>query len=135
MVAALEAGLAYVAIVFAVGFALGAIRVLVLVPGLGEVGGVLVELPIMLAVSWLVCGRLLARFAVPGAWRDRLTMGGIALTLLMAAELAVSILAFDRTVAEHLGTYRSGHAALGLAAQIAFAAFPLVRLRDARGRP
>jgi len=125
--AALAAGAAYFAIVFAVGFVLGAVRVLALVPRLGATGAVLVELPVMLAVSWLVCGWLLERFAVSRAWTHCLVMGGAAFLLLMLAELGMSIFVFDRSVAEHLGSYRSWDAALGLAAQIAFAAFPLVR--------
>ena len=132
MKAALEAGAAYFAIVFAVGFVLGAVRVLVLLPRLGEIGGVLVELPIMLAVSWFVCGWLVGRFSVRAAWGHRLAMGGMAFVLLMIAELGVSILAFDRLVTEHLGAYRSWAPALGLAAQLAFAAFPLLQRKGAR---
>jgi ABC-type uncharacterized transport system permease subunit len=128
----LVAGLAYFAVVFAAGFVLGTLRVLVLAPYVGETGAVLAELPVMLALSWLVCGGLIRRLAVPGEWRHRLAMGGVAFVLLMVAELAVSVLAFGRTPAEHLETYRSWNAALGLAAQLAFAAFPLVRGRASR---
>lgn len=128
MTSALRAGVVYFAIVFAVGFVLGTIRVLVLAPRLGETGGVAVELPVMLSVSWIVCGRLLERSSVRRRWGDRLAMGFVAFVLLMAAELGVSVLAFGRSVAEHLGTYRSGGAALGLAAQVIFAAFPLARM-------
>jgi hypothetical protein len=127
MGAALRAVVAYFAIVFAAGFALGTLRVLTLAPHLGETGAVLIELPVMLAVSWLACGAVLARWRVPPGWRHRLATGGVAFALLMAAELGVSVLAFSRSVAEHLATYRTWGAALGLAAQVAFAAMPLVR--------
>ncbi len=129
---AVRAGVAYFAIVFAVGFALGTLRVLTLAPYLGEAGAVLVELPVMLAVSWLACGLVLDRWRVPAGWRHRLAVGGVAFALLMAAELGVSVLAFGRSVGEHFATYRSWGAALGLAAQVAFAAMPLVR-RTGRG--
>jgi hypothetical protein len=132
MTSALRAGVAYFAIVFSVGFIFGTIRVLVLVPRLGETGGVAVELPIMLSVSWFACGWLLERFSVRGRWGHRLAMGGVAFVLLMVAELGLSILAFGRSAAEHLGTYRSWGAALGLAGQVAFAAFPLARTGSPR---
>jgi hypothetical protein len=45
----------------------------------------------------------------------------------MLAELGVSVFAFGRTPAEHLATYHSAGALLGLAAQIIFAAIPLFR--------
>ena len=86
----------------------------------------------MLALSWFACGWLLDSFSVPASWEHRLAMGAMAFVLLMIAELGVSVFAFGRSVAEHLGTYRSWSASLGLAAQIAFAAFPLLR-RDRGG--
>ena len=56
-------------------------------------------------------------------------MGALAFALLMAAELAVSVFALWRSPAEHFSVYSSVHGAIGLAAQIAFALFPLLRLR------
>lgn len=134
MTVALKAACAYAAIVFAIGFALGTLRVLFVAPGLGEAGAVLVELPVMLAVSWIACGRIVGRYRVPGRPGTRLMMGGVAFLLLMLAELGVSVFAFGRTVAEHFDTYASPVAALGLAAQIAFALFPLLHLRGRGSR-
>jgi hypothetical protein len=121
--AAFEAGLAYFATVFAVGFALGTLRVLVVVPRVGEMAGLLIELPIMLLVSWVVCGWLLKRFSVQNKPSRGLLMGAVAFALLMVAELWVSVFAFGRSLAEHFESYRSLNAILGLAAQVAFAAF------------
>jgi hypothetical protein len=56
-------------------------------------------------------------------------MGGLAFALLIIAELGVSVLAFARSVTEHVATYREVAAQVGLAAQVAFAAFPLIRER------
>jgi hypothetical protein len=50
-----EAGALYAIIVFLMGFIFGTIRVLLLVPRLGETTAVIVEAPIMLAASWFVC--------------------------------------------------------------------------------
>ena len=124
---ALRAAFAYFGLIFALGFALGTIRVLAVAPFLGEAGAVLLEFPVMLAASWLTCGWLIARFGVPKGGACRLAMGGLAFGLLMIAELAVSVLGFGRTVAEHFTTYRNGASQIGLLAQLAFAAFPLLQ--------
>ncbi len=124
---AVLAGVLYFGLVFVLGFILGTLRVLVLEPRLGSTGAVFLELPVMLAASWLLCGWLIGLLRVSPAIGARLTMGGTAFALLMLAELGVSILVFGRSPAEHLATYRSWGAILGLAAQIAFAAMPLVR--------
>ncbi|KFG68209.1 hypothetical protein [Microvirga sp. BSC39] len=124
---AVIAGILYCAIVFALGFVLGTIRVLLVAPHLGETGAVLIELPIMLAASWAACGWVLRRLRVGSGLGERFAVGGVAFALLMMAELCVSVLAFGRTPAEHLATYRSASALLGLAAQLVFAAMPLLR--------
>jgi hypothetical protein len=131
--AALKAGFAYFALVFALGFVLGVLRALVLARHLGETASVLLELPVMLGVSWLACGWALDRFAVPRSWRHRLAMGGVAFALLMLAELGVAMLALDRSPMDHARSYRSWPAGLGLTAQLAFAAFPLLRPKRGQG--
>ena len=126
MTAALRAGVLYFMIVFAVGFALGTVRVLLIVPRFGETNAVLLELPVMLALSWIACAWLVRRFAVPPGVAERLAMGGVAFALLMLGELGVSVFGFGRTVAEHLANYRTMSIRLGLAAQVGFALFPLI---------
>ena len=58
---ATRAGAAYFAIVFAVGFVLGALRVTFLAPAVGPLPAVALELPVMLAASWWTCGWLMRR--------------------------------------------------------------------------
>jgi hypothetical protein len=128
---ALAAGAAYFALVFAAGFALGTLRVALVAPTLGPVAATAVELPLMLGLAWFVCRWLVGRFALPPRAAPRLVMGGVAFTLLMLAEYAVSALLLGRALGEHLATYRALAAQLGLAAQIAFALFPLVVGRGA----
>lgn len=132
MAAALRAGLFYFMLVFAIGFALGAIRVMLVIPRLGETNAVLIELPVMLALSWVACAWLVRRFALPPRAAARLAMGVFAFALLMFAELAVSVFGFGRTVAEHLASYRATGAQLGLAAQLLFALLPLIQRFVAR---
>lgn len=124
----LRGGLAYFALVFAVGFVIGTLRVLLLVPRLGEQTAVVLELPIMLAISWMACRLIIRRCAVPERSVARLLMGGVAFGLLMTAELGISIFAFNRSFAEHLAVYATAPAMLGLLGQIAFALFPVLQM-------
>lgn len=126
---AVLAGLAYVAVVFAVAFAIGALRVLVLAPRLGETLAVLVEVPVVLAVSWWSCGVIVRRFAVATGLRHRLVMGALAFIVLQAVEAMLALTAFGRSGAEYLAAFATPAGLIGLAGQIAFALIPLVRRR------
>ena len=55
--------------------------------------------------------------------------------LLMAAELAVSVLTFGRSLGDHLATYHTAAGLLGLAGQLVFAAFPLLMGANRRSIP
>jgi hypothetical protein len=101
---AMLAGLAYFTVVFAIGFALGTLRVLVMLPALGEILAVTLELPFILAVSWLASRWLVSRFEVEATFAPRVVMGGLAFALLMTAEVLLATLGFGRTLQEHLPT-------------------------------
>jgi hypothetical protein len=122
-------------IVFAAGFVLGTLRVTVVVPQLGVLTAVLIELPIMLAISWLMCRRIVTRYAVPGTLMTRVAMGGIAFTCLMAAELGVAVIVFEQSVLEYLASFGTTAGALGLLMQIGFALIPVIQLQLAHGAP
>ena len=124
---AVATGIAYAVIVFAAGFAFGAMRVVLLVPKLGDVLAVMVELPFILTVSWLTCGGLVERFDVPPVHTLRLITGGIAFITLMSAELSLSALAFGQSLSDLLKSYRELPGLLGLGGQLAFAAFPVIQ--------
>ena len=129
------AGLAYFALVFALGFLLGTVRTIFVkdAPSGGRLLGVLVELPIMLGASWFLCRYVIRRYAVASTVAARAVMGGLAFILLLLAELVVGALLFGRTPGQHLALYQDASYALGLVAQIAFALMPLLQLR--LGRP
>ena len=127
MLTALKAGLIYFAIVFAAAFALGTLRVLYVIPHIGETGAVLIELPLLLVLSWWVCGAVLRRYAVPQHTGHRALMGWVSFTLLMVAELTLARFAFGRQPAEFLDGFATPSGAIGLVGQIAFALFPLMR--------
>ncbi|MGB5195404.1 MAG: hypothetical protein WBN70_20640 [Polyangiales bacterium] len=122
-----KAGATYFAVVFAAGFVLGTVRVLLLIPRFGALPSVLLELPLMLAISWIACGWVLRRFQVPPRIAARLSMGAIAFALLMLAEVALSLGAFGGSMSDYLEELTTPHGLVGLAGQLLFALMPLAR--------
>lgn len=125
-------GLAYFVLVFLVGTGLGIVRTSLMEPRLGAVPATLIELPIMLGASWLICSWVLARLAVPADAASRLLMGGLAFAILMVAELALTLFVAGGSIAGHFSAYRDPAHLLGLAGQLIFAAFPLLGARCRR---
>lgn len=118
--------LVYVSTVFAAAFVLGALRVLVVAPRLGELAAVALEVPVVLGLSWLVAGRVLRRWPLPLPGQ-RLAMGGLAFALLMLAETILGITLFGRTPAGILAAMATLPGLIGLAGQIGFALVPALR--------
>ena len=121
------AGIAYASVAFAAGFALGVLRILVLAPRVGEEAAVLIELPVILTVSWIICRRLIALMRVSHKSAARAIMGLSALTALLAAEAVLGVLAFDRPLFDLVTRDRSTAELLGLAGQLLYATFPWVQ--------
>lgn len=132
-----NASVVYFAAVFAAGFVFGTLRVLVLVPQVGDKLAVLIELPFMLSVSWFACRSIVRRFSVPAVFGPRLVVGGVAFALLMAAEAGMSVVGFGRTLAQHFESLLTTAALLGLAGQVVFALIPFAQIftRRASSRP
>lgn len=124
-----RAAMEYFGLVFGAAFALGALRTLVLAPWAGPLPAVLIELPVVLAVSWSAAGRVLRRWPVAaGGMPALLAMGFVAFALLMLAEAALAP-AFGRSLSAWAGSLRTPEGMVGLAGQIAFALLPAVRGR------
>jgi hypothetical protein len=123
---ALVAGNVYFLAVFAVGFALGTARVLLIAPRLGELVAVAIELPFMLTMAWFICLTLIRRFSLTRLG-ERMLMGGMAFVLLICVEFALSIWAFDRTPVQYFSFYQTSAGLLGLAGQCLFALLPFVQ--------
>jgi hypothetical protein len=130
MPSAIKAGLLYFVIVFAAGFVLGTLRVIVLLPLIGEIAAVAFELPVMLVISWLACRRLATQFSVPARIPHRLAMGAAAFGLLMLAEFSLSAFLFNRSAAEYFALFLTASGLLGIGGQIAFGLFPILQLRQ-----
>ncbi len=133
MKAVVTAAFVYFAAAFAAGFALGAIREIFVVPRLGGLAAVAIEVPIMLAISWIAARTIVARFAVPTDLVPRLVMGGLAFVLLQVAEMALAA-GFGMSPAAYLTGLATPPGILGFAAQAVFALFPAVVGRDAPRR-
>ena len=127
MTRALAGAAIYFAATFAAGFALGTVRTLLVAPALGETLAVLAEVPFMLAIAWIVCGKVIRLCGVGPGYEQRAAMGLAAFGLLVAAEFALGSYGFGMTLGELLQRYETLAGAFGLAAQMAFGAFPLFR--------
>jgi hypothetical protein len=85
----LRAGALYFGMVFAVGFALGLVRVLWMVPQFGVRAAELIEAPFMLTATFLAARWTVRRLAPPNTAWTRLQVGVIALMLLLAVEFTL----------------------------------------------
>ncbi len=125
----LRAALAYFGVVFAFAFVLGIVRTLLLAPMIGDMAAVLVELPIVLTISWIAAGRILRRWRLTGAKAGpRLAVGGLAFVFLMLAEFLLSR-AIGQGGAAWAASLMTPPGMVGLAGQILFALIPLARPR------
>lgn len=132
LAACAKAGCVYALSVFAVGFVLGAMRVLLLAPRVGDTAAVVLEAPVMLAVSWKMSRWSASRYGLQTDPGGALLMGAIAFAVLMLAELATAVLFFNRTAAAYVAGFWSVSGAIGLAAQLCFAGFPFVQAGSSR---
>jgi hypothetical protein len=128
MANALQAGVQYFALVFAVGFLLGIVRTLLVVPRTGELMAVVVELPVILACAWFIGRWLITRSRVPAEIGSRMVMGLAALFLLLAAEVVLSVLVFGSSLNQYLDSLRTAQGLTGLAGQIVFGFIPVLQL-------
>ena len=128
MATAIRAGVIYALIVFLIGLIFGTVRVLLLIPQVGETVAVSLETPLMLAASWFLCRWCVDLLDVPLRVGARAVMGVVAFTVLMLAEFGLSALVFGRSEAEFAASYASVSGAIGLVAQIIFAIFPAAQI-------
>ncbi|MBH0192687.1 MAG: hypothetical protein HP492_13245 [Nitrospira sp.] len=84
-------GVVYFLLVFGAGFVLGTVRVLLIVPHVEHRAAELLEMPLMLIATVFAARWITRRFPDPHHHTARLAIGGIALGLMLAGELAVGI--------------------------------------------
>lgn len=100
----LKAGALYFVLVFGTGFVLGTIRTLWIVPRLGTRMAELMETPFMLAVTILAARWIVRRLAVPSMPSSRLSMGLVALGLMLIAEFGFVLWLRGLSIKEYLAT-------------------------------
>lgn len=101
----LLAGAVYFLIVFGVGFLLGVVRTLWLVPRLGVRWAELVEIPVMLVVIYLAARWMGDRLGLDAHSRMvRVGVGLVALFLLLAAELLLVLQLRGLSLAEYIAS-------------------------------
>lgn len=122
---AAKAAAVYFCPVFAVAFALGVVRTMLVAPAVGALAAVAIEVPLILCLSWFVCGWVVRHFLLKSIL-ERAFAGLVAFMLLMAAELALALI-LGRSATSWLGEIGTAPGLLGLAGQIGFAAMPLIR--------
>jgi len=128
------AGVRYFAIVFAIAFGFGTIRTIWLTPAIGATPAVLVELPLILGVSFLAARHIIARgrIATGGA---ALGAGAIAFALLMIAEAGLAVLVFGQSLTTWQAALWRVPGVIGLAGQLVFALMPWLLVgKPAAGR-
>lgn len=125
------AAIAYWALIFALGFVLGTVRVVWLVPLVGPLPATALELPVILAASWWVAGWLVRRFSI-GTSGEALMMGVMAFALLLASECLLAIAIGGQTVGEWIAGLYQPHALLGLGGQLVFGLMPWWRVRHTK---
>ncbi|MFL0354897.1 hypothetical protein ACI5KX_00340 [Erythrobacter sp. GH1-10] len=121
---AIAAGAAYWAVVFALGFVLGTLRVMWGAEALGEATFLALEVPVMVGASFLAARWLVRRFGIASTGAA-LTMGALAFALLMVAEIALTAVMGGSPMA-WLASLATPPGLFGFAGQVAFGLMPLM---------
>ena len=100
----LKAGVLYFALVFGVGFVLGSVRTLWVVPRFGARTAELMETPIMFVVTIVAARWVVRRLAVPPKPSNRLGMGCIGLGLMLVAEFTLVLWLRGVSINEYLAS-------------------------------
>lgn len=126
----LAASALYFGTIFALGAVLGVLRTSILsqAPDVTRLEGVLVELPLILAASWLASSQIMRRCAIRASPVPRVQVGLAAFWMMALAEFAIASLALGLTFEQHIRSYFDPSHALGLAGQLAFSLIPAVQL-------
>ncbi|HEY9051402.1 MAG TPA: hypothetical protein VIQ03_07650 [Gammaproteobacteria bacterium] len=98
----LVASLIYFSIVFGAGFVLGVVRVLLLVPTMGERYAELLEMPLMLIVIFYSAQFIVSRYTFIKKSLEFLFIGIIAFSLLVLFELTLVLAIRDLTIEQYM---------------------------------
>lgn len=121
-----KAALGYFAIVFAVGFLCGPIRVLMLEPKFGATGAVLLEAPILLMAMLYAARFVPRRLRLPATSVAHLGMGFAALAMVLIADMGVGLFVRHLSFAEIVANFSTPAGRIYAALLLVFALVPWV---------
>ena len=127
--AGVKASVMYFAMVMGTGFVLGAIRLPLLVPRLGERVAELLEMPVMLLVVIVAARYVVRRFSIPPQPRARLLIGVSALILVVFAELGLAAAIQDLSVGQYIASRDRVSGSVYLFVLLLFALMPYILMR------
>jgi len=130
----LKAGAVYFLFMFAVGWILGPIRQLWAVSRFGRLTSVLVEAVIMLIAMIVVARWVIRRFHVKPEFGSTISMGLVALGILVPAELAGVVWVRGLSLPEYLASFATAPGLVSLLMFVLFAAMPTIVARAGRNR-
>jgi hypothetical protein len=131
----LKAAVCYFGLVFSTGFVLGSIRVPFLVPRLGVRIAELIEMPFMLLAIVLSARYVARRFALPSTYGIRVSVGLLALALLVAAELLLTVALQRQSIGQYIASRDPVSGTVYLLMLGLFALTPAILARVQDGRP
>jgi hypothetical protein len=129
----LKAGALYFALVFGAGFVLGTVRTLWVVPRIGTRTAELLEEPMMLVIIILAARWLVRRLSVSPKASSRLSMGGIALGLMLVVEFTFVLWLRGLSVRDYLAGRDPVAGTVYYAMLVLFAIIPLLVARRSAG--
>ena len=130
----LKAGAVYFLIMFGVGWILGPIRELWAVPRFGRLTDVLLEAVIMLIAMAVSSRWVIGRFRVKLTFGSTISMGLVALGILVPAELAGVVWVRRLPFPEYLASFATGSGLVSLLMFLLFAVMPTLITRAGRSR-
>jgi hypothetical protein len=122
---ALIAATAYFLALFAIGFVLGTIRVIFVVPHFGQLSATFVEVPVMLAAACVICRWVIYHWQVSRRISVRWSMVLWFLALLFTTETLLGLTLFGRTLAEQWAALLTPAGLVGVTAQIVAGLLPV----------
>jgi hypothetical protein len=128
-----KAGTLYFAVVFGAGFVLGTLRVLWLVPQLGDRNSELMESPFMITISYCAARWIVRRFTPTPTAVGLLGVGTFALALMLAFEFGVVLPLRGLTITQYSAARDPVSGAVYYFSLALFALFPfLIHRRPCR---
>lgn len=121
----IEAALLYFALVFGLGFLLGAIRVPFVVPCLGVRKAELLEMPFMLVGIVLAAWFVVKQFVIPNTLFAYLSVGILALSLVLIAELLLVVCMQKQTIGQYIASRDAISGSVYLVLLLIFALMPV----------